>query len=148
MQKEIERLRQKFRKGRLDLFSNVTWSESSRNLLEAHTSLVDGLLTEIYEASCQAADRKAVRSRYSGIALVATGGYGRKELNPCSDIDIAFIPSEEEDPWVEALVHTAFKLIMDVFLSLRDIRVGYSFRPIADATAWDIETKTSLLDTA
>jgi hypothetical protein len=34
MQKEIERLRQKHRKGRLDLFSNVTWTESSRDLLE------------------------------------------------------------------------------------------------------------------
>jgi [protein-PII] uridylyltransferase len=35
---------------------------------------------------------------------------------------------------------------MDVFLSLRDIHVGYSFRPIAEANAWDVQTKTSLLD--
>jgi [protein-PII] uridylyltransferase len=146
MQKEIERLRQKFRDGRSELFSGIMWNSSSRNLLEAHTSLVDELLTEIYEASCRAADRKAVRSGCSGLAIVATGGYGRKELNPYSDIDIAFIPSEEEDPWVEALVHTAFKLVMDVFLSLRDVHVGYSFRPIAEANAWDVKTKTSLLD--
>ena len=77
---------------------------------------------------------------------MATGGYGRRELNPYSDIDIAFIPSEEEDPWVEALVHTAFKLVMDVFLSLRDVHVGYSFRPMAEASAWDVTTKTALLD--
>jgi [protein-PII] uridylyltransferase len=146
MQMEIERLRQKFREGRLKLFSGIKWNSSSRNLLEAHAALVDELLTEIYEASCRAADRKAVRSGCSGLAIVATGGYGRKELNPYSDIDIAFIPSEEEDPWVEALVHTAFKLVMDVFLSLRDVHVGYSFRPIAEANAWDVKTKTSLLD--
>jgi [protein-PII] uridylyltransferase len=146
MQKETERLRLKFHEGRLKLFSNVAWTSSCHDLLETHSSFIDGLLGEIFEISCRAADKKAVRSVHSGLAIVATGGYGRKELNPYSDIDIALIPSEEEDPWVEALVHTAFKLIMDVFLSLREVRVGYSFRPIAEASAWDINTKTALLD--
>jgi len=146
MQKEIELLRQKFRKGRSELFRQVTWTSPCRDLLEAHTSLVDELLREIYEISCNSADLKASRSDHSGIAIVATGGYGRRELNPYSDIDIAFIPSEEEDPWVEAVVHTAFKLVMDVFLSLRDVRVGYSFRPIAEANSWDVSVKTALLD--
>ncbi|MBN1567349.1 MAG: HD domain-containing protein [Acidobacteria bacterium] len=146
MNKKIELLQHKFREGRSKLFRCVTWDSSATELLEAHTSLVDGLVKEIYEISCQAADRKAGRSESSGLAIVATGGYGRRELNPFSDIDIAFIPSEEEDPWVEALVHTAFKLVMDVFLSLRDVRVGYSFRPVAEANAWDLRTKTSLLD--
>jgi len=146
MQKEIELLRHKFREGRAELFRHVSWSSSSQNLLRAHTSLVDGILNEIYEISCQAADQKAFRSEHSGLAIVATGGYGRMELNPYSDIDIAFIPLEEADPWVEALVHTAFRLVMDVFLSLRDIRIGYSFRPVAEASTWDLATKTALLD--
>jgi [protein-PII] uridylyltransferase len=146
MQKQIELLRHRFREGRSGLFRHVSWNVSCRDLLEAHASLVDGLLKEIYQISCCAADREASRSPNSGLAIVATGGYGRRELNPYSDIDIAFIPSEEEDPWVEAVVHTAFKLVMDVFLSLRDVHVGYSFRPIAEATAWSIVTQTSLLD--
>ncbi len=146
MQKEIERLRQKFRQGRLELFGHVKWDIPCRELLGAHASLIDDLLKEIYEISCRAADRKAARSGHSGLSIAATGGYGRSELNPYSDIDIAFIPSEEEDPWVEALVHTAFKLVMDIFLCLRDVRVGYAFRPIAEASAWDVNTKTALLD--
>jgi [protein-PII] uridylyltransferase len=146
MQKEIELLRRKFRKGRSELFHQVTWTSPCRDLLEAHASLIDGLLREIYDISCHSADLKASPDNHSGLAIVATGGYGRRELNPYSDIDIAFIPSEEEDPWVEAVVHTAFKLVMDVFLSLRDVRVGYSFRPIAEASSWDISTKTALLD--
>lgn len=128
------------------MFHRVSWTEPSRNLLEAHVSLVDEIIQDIHKFSCDSADRTATRSRHSGLAIIATGGYGRRELNPCSDIDIAFIPSEEEDPWVEALVHTAFKLVMDVFLSSRDVRVGYSFRPIAEASAWDLPTKTALLD--
>jgi len=146
MQKEIELLRRKFRKGRSELFHQVTWTSPCGDLLETHSSFVDSLLREIYDISCQTADLKASRSDHSGLAIVATGGYGRRELNPYSDIDIAFIPSEEQDPWVEAVVHTAFKLVMDVFLSLRDVRVGYSFRPIAEANSWDVSVKTALLD--
>jgi [protein-PII] uridylyltransferase len=146
MQTEIERLRREFREGRSELFKSLNWSSPSRELLEAHSSLIDQLLKEIYEISCRAADLKARRTRHSGLAIVATGGYGRRELNPYSDIDVAFIPSEEEDPWVEAVVHTAFKLVMDSFLSLRDVHVGYAFRPIADASSWDVATKTALLD--
>lgn len=146
MQTEIERLRRKFRDGRLELFRNVSWMSPSRDLLEAHSSLIDSLLNEIYGISCRAADLTIARSAHSGLAIVATGGYGRRELNPYSDIDIAFIPSEEEDPWVESVVHTAFKLVMDSFLSLRDVRVGYAFRPVAEASAWDIPTRTALLD--
>ncbi len=146
MQKETERLRRKFHEGRLELFNHVHWDSSCQDLLETHSAFIDGLIKEIHEIACRAADREAVRSEHSGLAIVATGGYGRRELNPYSDIDMALIPSEEEDPWVEALVHTIFKLIMDVFLSLRDVHVGYAFRPIADASAWDIKTKTALLD--
>jgi [protein-PII] uridylyltransferase len=146
MQKEIEHLRRKFREGRSELFHHVTWTVPSRDLLEAHASLIDDLLTEIHAFSCQSAGRKTSRTGHSGLAIVATGGYGRRELNPYSDIDIAFIPSEEEDPWVEEVIHTAFKLVMDVFLSLRDVRVGYSFRPVAEARAWDVATQTALLD--
>jgi [protein-PII] uridylyltransferase len=146
MQNEIERLRRKFSEGRSELFRDLSWTAPSRDLLELHTNLIDGLLEEIHEISCRAASKEIAPTGHSGLAIVATGGYGRRELNPYSDIDIAFIPSEEEDPWVEAVVHNAFKLVMDVFLSLRDVHVGYSFRPIAEATAWDVTTRTALLD--
>ncbi len=128
------------------MFQSLNWTSPSRALLQANADLVDGLLKEIYAISCSAASGESAPAGRSGLAIVATGGYGRRELHPYSDIDISFIPSEEEDPWVEAVIHTAFKLVMDVFLSLRDVHVGYSFRPLADAAAWDVATKTSLLD--
>jgi [protein-PII] uridylyltransferase len=146
MQKTTERLRHRFRAGRAELFRNPSWIAPSLDLLQKNAALVDGLLKEIYQISCDSADQVAPRSKVSGLAIVATGGYGRKELNPYSDIDIAFIPSEEDDPWLEAAVHTAFKLVMDVFLSLRDVHVGYSFRPVSETNAWDLTTKTALLD--
>lgn len=146
MRKEIEQLRRKFRDGRRELFRRVDWTSPSRNLFKAHSGLIDSLIKDVYNISVEDANGKASRNAHSGLAIVATGGYGRRELNPYSDVDIAFVPSEEEDPWVEAVVHTAFKLVMDVFLSLKEIQVGYSFRPVAEASAWDVSVKTSLLD--
>ena len=146
IQKEIRRLQQKFREGREELFNRIEWTSPSSDFLEAHATLVDDILQDIYRNSCRLADREVRRSVNSTIAIVATGGYGRKELNPYSDIDIAFLPPDEEDPWVEAVVHSAFRLVMDVFLSLKDIRVGYSFRPLNEASSWSVPIRTALLD--
>jgi [protein-PII] uridylyltransferase len=146
MQNEIGRLRRKFRDGRAELFRSEARTGPCRELLQNHADLVDSVVEEIYKVSCHAADKERTRTRRSGLAIVATGGYGRRELNPFSDVDIAFIPSEEEDPWVEAAVHMAFRLVMDVFLSFREVRVGYSYRPVSEVSTWDLATKTSLLD--
>jgi [protein-PII] uridylyltransferase len=146
MQREVGRLHRKFQKGREELFAAGARTMSCWELLERHAALVDNIVGEIYAVSCQYADRHAQCTRHSGLAIVATGGYGRRELSPFSDIDITFVPSEEEDPWVEAAVHAAFKLVMDVFLVLSEIRVGYSYRPIPELDAWDLPILTSLLD--
>jgi [protein-PII] uridylyltransferase len=146
MQQEVGRLRRRFRQGRAELFPQDARTAPCRELLENYTQLIDSLVEDIYSVSCRSADLAAPRSERAALAIVATGGYGRKELNPFSDIDIAFIPSEEQDPWVEAAVHMAFKLVMDVFLSFREIRVGYSYRPLPEVSTWDLRTRTALLD--
>ena len=146
MQGDIERLRARLRDGRAGLFGGGVTPGSSRGLLSAYSRLVDGVVQEIFEISCSAADKRQTRGTRSALTILATGGYGRRELNPFSDIDIAFVPSEEEDSWVEAAVHVAFKLVMDVFLTSRDLQVGYSFRPVAEIDTWDLATLTALLD--
>lgn len=146
MQNEIGRLRRKFRQDRAALFSPAALTLPCRDLLARHSALIDSIVSEIYRSSCRFAELETKRTRRSGLAIVATGGYGRHELNPFSDIDIAFLPAEEEDPWIEAAVHAAFKLVMDVFLSFREVRVGYAYRPLADIATWDLATLTALLD--
>jgi [protein-PII] uridylyltransferase len=146
MQTEVARLQRRFREGRAGLFPDSARTVRCRELMAGHAALIDGVVGEIYAASCRFADERAARGKHSGLGIVATGGYGRMELSPFSDVDIAFIPSEEQDPWVEAAVHAAFKLVMDVFLSFREIRVGYSFRSISDLPTWDLTVKAALLD--
>jgi hypothetical protein len=89
-------------------------------MMARRAALIDGLVGEIYRASCRFADQQAPRGKQSGLAIVATGGYGRKELSPFSEGDIAFIPSEEQDPWVEAAVHA------ETLALFRDAAVRYA----------------------
>jgi [protein-PII] uridylyltransferase len=80
------------------------------------------------------------------VAIIATGGYGRNELSPFSDIDIAFIPAEEDHPFADRLLREAFRLVVEIFLDNTDLQVGYAFRPVTDIPFLDHETKTALLD--
>ena len=64
-----------------------------REVVQAHTSLVDSIL-------CYLIESLASREKYSSetileeFSLIAVGGYGRGELNPYSDIDLLFLTSK------------------------------------------------------
>lgn len=90
----------------------------------------------------------AVRDPVRGkIAVVATGGYGRRELCPYSDIDVTFIVAEEEDPHLDATVRKMFHSLMEVFSQRVRLKVGYGYRTLADVAQLDHQTQTALLDT-
>lgn len=81
------------------------------------------------------------------IAVVATGGYGRRELCPYSDIDVTFIVAEEEDPRLDATVRQMFLSLMEVFSQRVGLKVGYGYRTLSDVGQLDHQTQTALLDT-
>lgn len=113
---------------------------SCRSLADA----VDRLLHRMWRL-CLPADaalRETVRSK---VSIVATGGYGRRELCPHSDIDVSFIVAEEEDADLDLLVRQMFHWLMEIFPKL-GLRVGYGYRTVPDAATLDHQTLTSLLD--
>jgi [protein-PII] uridylyltransferase len=79
------------------------------------------------------------------LAIVALGGYGRKELNFSSDTDIMFLIADEEKrhlvtPAVQEFLHTLLDLGLDV---------GHSFRTIDECIALpeeDFESRISLIE--
>lgn len=77
-------------------------------------------------------------------ALIAVGGYGRRELNPASDVDIIFlVNSEEEENVNELILKTAYPLWDSGF------DISYSVRNINDCIELALknnEVLTSLFD--
>lgn len=79
------------------------------------------------------------------ITLVAVGGYGRGELNPCSDIDIMFLhdgsmPTARVEDVAQKMLYFLWDMRLDV---------GYSVRMISDCVemaAADSTVKTVLID--
>lgn len=112
----------------------------------ALTELSDGVIHRMLQLAF-ADDPTARDVLRPKIAVVATGGYGRRELCPYSDIDVTFIVSEEEDPDLDAVVRKMFLCLMEIFGQRAGLKVGYGYRTMSDAPQLDHQTQTALLDT-
>ncbi|MCW3100077.1 MAG: UTP--GlnB [Chthonomonadaceae bacterium] len=107
------------------------------------TDLTDAMLIRLFTLACQ---RARVQPDAVPVAIVATGGYGRRELSPCSDIDITFIPQRDGDPVIDRLIREMFTQVMDICIARCGLEVGYAYRLFEDCTNLDHQTATGLLD--
>ncbi|MBC8164300.1 MAG: hypothetical protein H7Y20_00335, partial [Bryobacteraceae bacterium] len=113
-------------------------SRDAAAMLRSRTTTVDGQVAHAYRSYLAGPFPR-------GMALVAVGGYGRRELFPYSDIDLLLLVDKDmqTDEQREAL---------SVFLrSLWDVslRLSQSVRTVADCTKFDehnVELSVSLLD--
>jgi [protein-PII] uridylyltransferase len=112
----------------------------------ALTELTDLVLQRLLSLSlpAQTAPREVTRRK---IAIVATGGYGRREVCPYSDVDVTFIVAEEGDSDLDAAVRQMFLCVMETFSQRGGLKVGYAYRILSDVAQLDHQTQTSLLDT-
>lgn len=79
------------------------------------------------------------------MALIATGGYGRREMSPHSDVDITLVPLDESAGDNDDYVRGIFQELHKAFANLR-IEVGWSYRHLSDIPVIDGRTRTGLLD--
>ncbi len=78
------------------------------------------------------------------MAVIAVGGYGRRELCPKSDIDLLFLHPYKLDPYVEAMTESILYPLWDLGLD-----VGHSVRNLRETlrmAAADDSIRTALLD--
>lgn len=80
------------------------------------------------------------------IAIVATGGYGRNEVAPYSDIDLTVVPLEDDDPNLDAVLRAIFRALHHYFGGKLKYEIGYSYRQITDLPGLDQVTRTGLID--
>ena len=105
-----------------------------RALLGSHTRLIDRTVKAVWGETGVSSDA----------ALVATGGYGRGELYPSSDIDLLVLlaqdPSDAEREALERLIGQFWDI---------GLEIGHSVRTVegcVEAAAGDITIRTTLLE--
>src|SRR5438045_3059707 len=118
--------------------------DGGREVCARRVDLIDVLLRHVFAAASHVVN---YRNGTSPIALVALGGYGRRELNPCSDVDVMFLHHEQGANVSKA----TSQIIEQVLYLLWDIgfKVGHSTRTIKEAIAAanaDMVTKTAMLE--
>jgi len=103
-------------------------------LLRGHSGAVDRAIKTIWRELQPAA----------GAALLATGGYGRAELYPCSDIDVLVLLAREPSPSERARLELFVGLLWDIGLE-----IGLGVRTIpacVEAAEADITVRTTLFE--
>ncbi len=110
----------------------------------AQAFLTDQLLRLLYDFVTARLYPNTNPTAAERIVLVAVGGYGRGEMAPYSDIDIAFITPWKQPAWAEQVIEAMLYSLWDMGL-----KVGHSSRSldemVREAKA-DVTVRTALLE--
>ena len=121
---------------------------SGQEVCQGRAVMIDELLQHLMDAIHQEAGQDFQRLAPS-LSLVAIGGYGRGELNPCSDIDIMLLHTNEVNSgkartYLSAVINKLIPMLWDVHL-----KPGHSVRSLTDCVDVankDMQSKTSLIE--
>jgi [protein-PII] uridylyltransferase len=117
--------------------------EGGLAVVAAYTDALDRLVRLLFADASQHFLSKNARINQK-FAAVAQGGYGRGELNPCSDIDLLFIYPWKLNPYVETVAEILLYALWDAGLT-----VGHALRNVRECgrlSGRDLKVKTAILD--
>jgi len=115
-----------------------------RSCAKDQAFLIDQIIRLAYDFVTNSMFSVANRSSAEKLAIVAVGGYGRGEMAPYSDVDIAFITPYKRTGWTEQVVEAMLYLLWDLGL-----KVGQSSRSIDETIRMaldDLPIRTALLE--
>ncbi|HYD50618.1 MAG TPA: [protein-PII] uridylyltransferase, partial [Terriglobales bacterium] len=129
--------------GKARLYQAHKNGASGRAVVATYTGLMDDLIRSLFDAASS-----LYAERFSRLdqrcAIVAQGGYGRGELNPCSDIDLLFLCERTRGAYIENVAERILYTLWDTRLI-----VGNAMRNVNECVrlaASDLKVKTALLD--
>jgi [protein-PII] uridylyltransferase len=141
----VELLRGALAAGRTEIASRLAEKPSAgRESAAAQAFLVDQLIRVIHDHVV--ADVYPAGNRSSGerLTIMAVGGYGRGEMAPHSDVDIAFVTPIKQTPWCEQVIEAMLYFLWDLGL-----KVGQSSRSLDEMVRMarsDLTIRTALLE--
>ncbi|HEV7872687.1 MAG TPA: [protein-PII] uridylyltransferase, partial [Enterovirga sp.] len=140
----VPQLRELLDKGRAEAERRLAKNQDGLACARALAALTDRLVGMTYEAVSSLLD-PAAGARPAGIAVVATGGYGRGTMAPGSDVDLLFLMPARASALGESIAEAMLYILWDLKL-----KVGHATRTIEECVREaraDMTIRTSLLET-
>ena len=141
----VETLREALAKGREELRRRLEAKpHAGHECAAGHAFLIDQVVRLIHDHVTAHVYPAANRSEGERLAILAVGGYGRAEMAPHSDIDIAFLTPTRRAPWCEQVIEAMLYFLWDLGL-----KVGHSSRTPEDMVRLakdDVTIRTALLE--
>ncbi len=110
----------------------------------AQAFLTDQILRLAYDFTTQRLHRLGNPTASERLTLLAVGGYGRGEMAPFSDVDIAFLTPWKQTAWTEQVIESMLYTLWDLGL-----KVGHSSRSVDEMIRMakgDLTIRTALLE--
>ncbi len=141
----VEALRDALDKGREELRRRLEAKpHAGHECVAGHAFLIDQMVRLIHDYVVEHVYPVGNRSEGERLAILAVGGYGRAEMAPHSDVDIAFLTPTRSAPWCEQVIEAMLYLLWDLGL-----KVGHSSRTPDDMVRMakeDVTIRTALLE--
>ena len=141
----VDRLRQALDDGRAELARRLEARPGAgHESANGHCFLIDQLIRIVHDHVIEDVYPVGNRSRGERLALIAVGGYGRGEMSPHSDVDIAFVTPDKPTAWCEQVIEAILYYLWDLGLT-----VGHSSRSLNEVTRMareDVTIRTALLE--
>lgn len=141
----VELLRGALDSGRAELARRLEARPSAgTECAHGQAFLVDQLVRVIHDHVVGKVYRASNRSTGERIAIIAVGGYGRGEMAPHSDVDIAFVTPIKPTSWCEQVIEAILYFLWDLGL-----KVGHSSRSLDEVVRMaksDLTIRTALLE--
>jgi len=133
------------RNGRAEIAKRLAENPSAgHECVAAQALLIDQMLRLVHDHVIEHVYPAGNRSSAERIAILAVGGYGRAEMAPHSDVDIAFITPMKRAAWCEQVIEAMLYFLWDLGL-----KVGQSSRTVDETIRMakeDLTIRTALLE--
>jgi len=140
----LELLRQALTDGRAEIRRRFEAGTNGLVAAQAHSYLIDQLIRVLHDDTAEKLYPAPNPTLSERLSVVATGGYGRGQLAPQSDVDLLFLLPYKQTPHGEQVVEHMLYVLWDLGL-----KVGHATRSIADCIRFaksDLTIRTALLE--